>query len=235
MNRRGITLVELLIVLAIVGILLGLSAPPFFEWVGESQLENRALQLYSDLKWAQSVAQDQGDVGINNQVIGGILTATPLKRRVFVAIDTDDGGYRIYRWQDENADGVYNPGEFDPEFENTTDAPIRQYESLSPAVPGRLSQVDDAACSSGTTNSSGAFVSINNCPTVSGVFSGSDVCIRFNSKGFYEGGNNAAIYLKSGEHQYALAINITGTIRLCQLVEEDLDGDGDKWDWRIIK
>ncbi|RMG04805.1 MAG: prepilin-type N-terminal cleavage/methylation domain-containing protein, partial [Nitrospirae bacterium] len=114
MNHRGVTLIELIVVLAIAGILLGLAAPPFFSWLGESRLENNALQLYSDLKWAQSVAQEQGEVGISQQANAGFTTAQALKRRVFIAIEPDDGGYRIYRWQDEDSDGLYDPGEFDP-------------------------------------------------------------------------------------------------------------------------
>lgn len=240
MNKKGVTLIELIVVLAIVGILLGLAAPPFFTWLGESRLENNALQLYSDLKWAQSLAQEQGEVGILQQASTGMNTAQPMKRRVFIAIEPDDGGYRIYRWQDEDWDGLYDPGEFDPNFNNTSDGPLKQYQSLSHATPGRVDftggpKVDDAACSSGDTSTTDAFVNINNCPEVAGVFNSSEYCIRFNSNGFYEGPNNAAIYLKNGKHQYALTINLTGTLHLCQLVEEDIDDDGDKWDWRLIK
>lgn len=233
-NKKGLTLIELLVTLAIIGILLSLGGPELYNWYSRSKLENQALQLYGDIRWAESIAMEQGEVGINivnDPTNPAVINANTLKRRVFVALDPGAGTYRIFRWQDENSNGVYDSGEFDPDFKNTSDNPIKSRTSIH---FGRNGLIDDAACSGNETGSNQPIVNINPCPAGS-VFDDTEYCLRFNAKGFNEGLANAAIYISNDNYSYAIRINLTGTVELCELVERDLDEDGDKWDWKRIK
>lgn len=56
MRSRGFTLIELIVVIAVVAILLGLGVPSFREQLARRALEGAATELSSDLQYARSQA-----------------------------------------------------------------------------------------------------------------------------------------------------------------------------------
>jgi prepilin-type N-terminal cleavage/methylation domain-containing protein len=56
MNRRGFTLVEMLIVMAIIAILLAVSTIAFNRWVNRNKVETQFKTMYADLMTARSQA-----------------------------------------------------------------------------------------------------------------------------------------------------------------------------------
>ncbi len=225
MRQQGVTLIELLVVIGIIMALLALSAPPFMSWLARQRIEDKAVQIYTDLKWAQQEAVRQGEYGVEETVDAmNRRITTLLKRKVYFVFDSATGGYKILRWQDEDANGVAGSGEFAPDFDNdgSTDAPMKEIDDISPASIGILSSIDKVACSNNNKSGNAAIVNVSKCPDIVGdgganLMTSNDSCIVFNSKGFYEGADNASIYITDGSrYAYGISINVTGIIKLCR-------------------
>ncbi len=56
MNRRGFTITELIVVIAIISVLLALATLSFNQWQRKANIENEVKQLYADLRYAQQQA-----------------------------------------------------------------------------------------------------------------------------------------------------------------------------------
>ena len=74
MNQRGFTLTEIMIVIMIVGIIAGISAPPLFRYVASNRLQTQTDRLAADLQYARQLA-----VSTNSTV----------------RFDTTDDGYQV--------------------------------------------------------------------------------------------------------------------------------------------
>ncbi len=70
MPRRGFTLIELMISLAILGFLLVLGIPNFMTWLADSQISNAAESIAGGLRYAQAQAVNQ------NQPVRFVLDPT---------------------------------------------------------------------------------------------------------------------------------------------------------------
>ncbi|HNT69023.1 MAG TPA: GspH/FimT family pseudopilin [Syntrophorhabdaceae bacterium] len=88
MKKNGFTLIELMIVIAIVGILSGIAAVNLRGLASKYQLENQVREMYADMMSARIMAMNKN-------------------RTVFVNLNVD-GQYMIY--EDTNEDGVLNMG-----------------------------------------------------------------------------------------------------------------------------
>jgi prepilin-type N-terminal cleavage/methylation domain-containing protein len=55
-DRRGFSLVELIVVIAVFGILAGIAVPQFVAFRPQNRLNGAARQIYSELMWARSKA-----------------------------------------------------------------------------------------------------------------------------------------------------------------------------------
>jgi len=224
MRNSGFTLTELLVVMAIVIIIAFLASPPFYTWLTRQKVERVAVQFFSDLKDARRIAEVQGAVGIGpDDPSTPSLVETPA-RRIFVALNRGEHEYRIYRWQDEDMDGVPEAGEFSPDFDNPDDDDELKEGGLAGVEFGRPDDLDKSPCTNSDSSSSDPIVNVNPCPSVNGVFNDGEYCIRFNSQGFYEGMDNAKIFLyrkasRLGQKMYeayGIAINLTGAMQLCR-------------------
>lgn len=203
---RGISLIELVVVISIVGILAVLGLPPFMEFVSKGRVENEIGMLYENIKWAQTEAEKQGDVAMVN---GNLC-----RRRIFVTIDRNSETYSIWRWQDNNQNGIPEATEFDKDFDtlNPADEPVRR-EALSKTTIGFDSSVDKKACNNGNGAPSDGIVNLVDCPNV--ICNGCQ-CIRFDGKGFIEGLNGGSIYLTNGKYTAAISLGVAGVIEMCK-------------------
>lgn len=55
-RRQGFTLIELMVVIAIVGVIAGISAPPIFRYVASNRLQTSADRLAADLQYARALS-----------------------------------------------------------------------------------------------------------------------------------------------------------------------------------
>jgi prepilin-type N-terminal cleavage/methylation domain-containing protein len=204
-DDKGITLIELMVVLSIIAILSALAVPPFMDFLSKGKVEDEAGRLFENIKWAQIEAEKQGDVAM----VAGVLR----RRRIYVAIDENNRRYSVWRWQDTNGNGVTEAGEFDREFDtvNPVDEPIRS-ENLSKTKIGFGSTVNKKACNNENGTPSSGLINLLNCPDV--ICSGCK-CIRFDGKGFNDGLNNASIYLTNDRYTSAIIIGVAGTLNMC--------------------
>jgi len=80
LSSAGITLMELMTVIAVIGILSAISIPPFIQWQQSARLNSAAWDLKSDLSFARSHAIKTGEA-VNVRFAGDGYT---------VFIDADD-------------------------------------------------------------------------------------------------------------------------------------------------
>ena len=192
--QGGFTLLELLLVVALIGILLTVSAWGSAAVLRDWQVQRAARQLLEDLKSAQRHAELRGSTTLND----GRLTA----RRSFLVFSPATRSYTLHGWQD--LDGNGNPGAGESE--------VIWEQSLPPGVEfDWLADVDRKACG----NASGA-------PTSAVTFSRPDYqpcndhpCIKFDSQGTSVIGPGA-IYLANADQSYALSVTRAGLFRLCK-------------------
>jgi type II secretion system protein H len=61
-NRQGFNLIELMVVIAIVGIIATISAPPIYRYVQGNRLQTSADRLAADLQYARSLSISNGTI-----------------------------------------------------------------------------------------------------------------------------------------------------------------------------
>jgi prepilin-type N-terminal cleavage/methylation domain-containing protein len=81
-RRRGVTLIELLLVLAVIVVVVGLAGPMFFESLRSQQLRSAADQLRTDMSKARNRAMSSG------QMLG--LTMTEKSYTIGLASEVDE-------------------------------------------------------------------------------------------------------------------------------------------------
>ena len=55
-SRQGFNLIELMVVIAIVGVIAGIAAPPIFRYINSNRLQTNADRLAADLQYARALS-----------------------------------------------------------------------------------------------------------------------------------------------------------------------------------
>lgn len=200
-TARGFTLLELIIVMAIMGILIGIAIGPFTSMLKKGRVADQTGALLDTIKWAQTQAIKRGEV----EVVNGAM----IKQRIYVGLNTDTNKYRVVEWRDANSDNAKTADEFT----------LLQEGTLSAVKFGSLAAVSKTACDNkgaytgGTGNPAPNFTATS-CPTGVSLLTGY-VCSYFDSKGLTSSMNNAATYLTDDVSSYALSLNPAGVLTLC--------------------
>jgi len=227
-GKAGLTLIELLIVMAVVGILAALGARPFELFRSRSAVRADLERLRADLEWARNRARRIGGVRID---ASGAEPA-PRLQKVFVVFDEAENGYRVFHWEDRDGDNRYD------EDESVQVLPagggIRRLESSRFGWTRAVAEADRNACrSSGHLPSSAVTFGRPGYPPCNGA-----ACVRFDAHGFSEL-FGSTVYLsdaiRSGDRydepglsSYALWLGRAGTLRTC------------RWDetrkrWKVVR
>ncbi len=59
-ERRGFSLVEIMMVVMLIGILAGMSAPPMFKYIAANQMQTTSDRMVADLQYARAIAISTG-------------------------------------------------------------------------------------------------------------------------------------------------------------------------------
>ena len=93
MNRSGFTLLEIIIVLALAGILLSIATLNFNSWMKRSELDKQAKELYADIMNARQIAlTTKINYGI---VLGASATENPVSSYSFKRYSSEGGPQKV--------------------------------------------------------------------------------------------------------------------------------------------
>lgn len=199
-KEGGFTLLELLLVVALIGILTSVAA-----WSGQQmargwQLKRAGHQLYEDLKAVQGQAEMSGSMTIS----GGRLVL----QRSFLVFEPALQSYAAYRWRDHDGNAIPSDDE----------ASLLWRHGLPAGVSfGWQADIDRRACSN-VNNPPGSEISFSspNYPPCN-----DHPCIKFDQNGFSVTGPGA-VYLREGEQTLALTGTRPGHFTVC-------GWDGERW------
>ncbi len=196
----GFTLLELLLVIALIGIMAGMATWGGRQMIADWRLKKAAQQLFEDLKAVQGRAERAASLTLNNGVL--------VMQRTFLVFDPAAGAYAAYVWQDGNADGVADTGE---------SALLWRNRLPSDVTFGWVAGIDRRACSNsaGVPPSAVSFASPNYAPC------NDQPCIKFDHHGFSSMGPGA-VYLTDDELSLAITGTRPGHFTLCAW-------DGQRW------
>lgn len=211
MSKRGFTLIETIIVIAIVATLLAIAGPPFMAMLRRSSVEESAQRLQEAVKSAQIEAQKRGDVEFGNISTATGITVGNMKRTVFLALYPTSNMLRVIAWNDKNIDGIRTNDEFTIIQETSLGA------GTTFSVPPTINK---KACS----NTAGAPAD----SIVNFTFTGSPIgettlfplgtkYIKLNGKGFSESMQNVSAYISNNTGEtFAVTISPAGLTELCR-------------------
>lgn len=199
-QQKGFTLLELLVVMALVGILAGAAS-----WSGRRlaldwQLKRAGHQLFEDLKVVQGQAEQSGGMVLAH---GGLVM-----QRFFLVFDPAARRYIAFRWQDLNGNGLAEAGETGQLWNKGLPDGVRF---------GWSSGIDRRACSnaSGAPGSAVSFASPVSAPC------NDRPCIKFDQHGFSVMGPGA-LYLSLQEQSLAITATRPGHFTICEW-------NGERW------
>ena len=101
MSNRGISLMELIVVIAVSGIMMSFAAPPFLAMLQRATPLESAQRVQEIIKMAQLEAQKRGFINISSPT-GPMF----VKRSIYLALNESSGVMRIIAWEDRMGDQV---------------------------------------------------------------------------------------------------------------------------------
>lgn len=193
-RTRGFTLLELLIVIALVSIMAAVATWGSGQLVRGWQLERAGQQLYEDLKSVQGRAELSGRQTMNQ----GLLVT----QRTFLVFDPAEQSYMAYHWRDLDNDGVTVSAETELLWERELPPGIRF---------GWGAEINRRACSNvvGAPGSAVSFASPAYPPC------NGRPCIKFDQNGFSSIGPGT-LYLQDSDQSLALSATRPGYFTLCE-------------------
>lgn len=199
-HPRGVTLLELLMALAIIGILLAAGSWGSVEILQRWNVWRGAQQVLEDFKEAQARAERGGGYVLSG---GALVTA-----RSFLVFEPAQRRYALFDWQDADGDGRPEEGEASRVWTR----------ELPPMVRfGWAAGIDRKGCSNqaGTPTNAITFGTADYAPC------NGQPCLKFDQQGFSAMGPGA-VYLVDGEQSFALTATRPGHFTLCKW-------DGAQW------
>jgi prepilin-type N-terminal cleavage/methylation domain-containing protein len=194
-NQRGFTLAELLMVIAIIGVVTGISAlgikPIFDSW----RLQEASNQILEDMRHAQDQAIKTGDYSLDAGT--GKFRMT----RIFMVFDITNRNYQTYLWTDTDNNGTPDAGET-LAIEGTNLLPAGINFGTAHATKSACSNSNASHSRRTVTFGAAAYPPCNGSP-----------CVQFDKFGFLD--RTGAVYLNNSEKSTAISPQLTGHMNMC--------------------
>ena len=117
-SRQGFNLIELMVIVAIVGVIAGIAAPSIFRYVNSNRLQTHADRLAADLQYARSLSISTSVILRFSSTPGGYQLTNPISGDVIREKNFDHG---LGLDQDQTAD-FYPWGMADPTVFNISNS-----------------------------------------------------------------------------------------------------------------
>ena len=117
-SRQGFNLIELMVIVAIVGVIAGIAAPSIFRYVNSNRLQTHADRLAADLQYARSLSISTSVILRFSSTPGGYQLTNPITGDVIREKNFDHG---LGLDQDQTAD-FYPWGMADPTVFNISNS-----------------------------------------------------------------------------------------------------------------
>lgn len=208
-RSRGVTLIEILIVLAVLGILATFGVSLFRDLLRDWRLKDAAHQLLEDVREVQSRAMKAGDF-VNIAVGSGRQFR---QQAVFLVFDVNGRSYKAWQWIDKNNNGLPEASPNDVLVELFT-------RSLPAGIDFSSGIASKTACSASDPINPLASHKVT-FDTKSYPPCDGNRCIQFDAQGTINDKGN--LYLSDNRNSWAINSLSPGFFRLCRWA-------GNSWD-----
>lgn len=87
-DRAGFSLVEIMVVIVLIGLIAGITAPPMFKYLASTKLQTSSDRMVADLQYARTLAISNGTILRFSTTYSGYILSNPvtnvtLRSRVF--------------------------------------------------------------------------------------------------------------------------------------------------------